>query len=54
MDDLYEEDGKFYEEVMCLTCSGSGEGMADGTHCSHCGGSGVEYIETEAYQSNED
>jgi DnaJ-class molecular chaperone len=25
----------------CTTCSGSGEGMYDGSRCSRCGGSGV-------------
>jgi DnaJ-class molecular chaperone len=27
---------------MCTTCSGSGEGMYDGTRCRSCNGSGVE------------
>ena len=29
-------------ESICGHCSGSGEGMYDGTRCSSCGGSGVE------------
>ncbi len=29
-------------DLICPTCSGSGEGMFDGTNCLSCGGSGVE------------
>jgi len=29
------------EPVMCSHCSGSGEGMADGSRCIVCRGSGV-------------
>jgi hypothetical protein len=29
------------KEVDCFTCSGSGEGMADGTRCMTCGGHGT-------------
>ena len=32
-----------YED--CSWCSGSGEGMYDGSNCKHCGGSGVEPYE---------
>ena len=30
------------EQGYCPQCSGSGEGMYDGTRCSKCHGSGVE------------
>ncbi|MFZ9218867.1 MAG: hypothetical protein ACO23F_05770 [Candidatus Limnocylindrus sp.] len=30
-----------YEEMTCASCSGSGEGMFDGSRCYTCGGSGV-------------
>lgn len=36
--EIEEDDG----DAICPTCSGSGEGMYDGTRCSSCGGSGVE------------
>ena len=29
------------EDLICPNCSGSGEGMYDGTKCSLCKGSGV-------------
>ena len=32
-----------YEELICVGCSGSGEGMHESANCSTCGGSGVEY-----------
>lgn len=30
------------DDIICSTCSGSGEGMWDGTRCSSCKGAGVE------------
>lgn len=38
-----EEDNEEYydDDVLCVHCNGSGEGMYDGTTCSMCGGSGV-------------
>jgi len=33
-----------YEELTCPHCNGSGEGMHDGTTCTFCKGSGVEYV----------
>lgn len=43
-EDFYEEfNPEDYEELICMGCSGSGEGMWDGATCSSCGGSGVEY-----------
>lgn len=35
------------EAGYCPQCSGSGEGMYDGTRCSACGGSGIERGEGE-------
>jgi hypothetical protein len=33
--------------ALCHQCAGSGEGMADGTHCGHCKGSGHEPVTKE-------
>jgi DnaJ-class molecular chaperone len=30
------------DELLCIGCNGSGEGMHDGSRCSSCDGSGVE------------
>jgi DnaJ-class molecular chaperone len=30
---------------ICAACSGSGEGMYDGTTCAWCNGSGVSFFE---------
>jgi DnaJ-class molecular chaperone len=35
--EIVEEDG----EKICYMCSGSGEGMYDGSRCRNCKGSGV-------------
>ena len=43
-DDATEEDD---EEEICSGCSGSGEGMYDGSTCYKCHGSGVEPVEKE-------
>lgn len=40
--DMIEELTQTDEGSMCTTCSGSGEGMYDGTRCRSCNGSGVE------------
>ena len=40
-------DSPEYEELTCPSCNGSGEGMYDGTKCSACKGSGVEWMEVE-------
>ena len=37
--------GMEYEPPMCGDCSGSGEGMYDGSRCRGCRGSGVERVE---------
>ena len=36
--DVEEDEGD--SDVICSNCSGSGEGMYEGSHCSRCGGSG--------------
>lgn len=41
-----DDNGEKYEEVICTDCSGSGEGMYDGTRCSTCRGKGCVW---EAY-----
>ena len=45
-DDATEEDEDAEEEI-CSRCSGSGEGMYDGSTCYKCHGSGVEPSEKE-------
>ncbi len=35
------------EEGLCSNCSGSGEGMADGTVCRVCHGSGAAQVEDD-------
>lgn len=35
------------EEEICSACSGSGEGMYDGSVCYKCKGTGVEPIEMD-------
>ena len=42
-DEGIDDEGNEYEEVTCGHCSGSGEGMYDGTRCIYCKGSGIEY-----------
>ena len=42
-DDFNDFNPEDYEELICIGCSGSGEGMHESTNCSTCGGSGVEY-----------
>ena len=45
-----------YQEVMCGSCHGSGEGMADGTICRSCRGDGSATIycsECEDYEEDE-
>jgi len=39
------EDG--YQDSICGNCSGSGEGMADGTTCRECKGRGEFRVECE-------
>jgi len=51
--DLFLEDGKYYEESICIRCNGSGEGFYDDTKCRVCHGSGVEYIETKKYTTDQ-
>lgn len=43
-DDFNPDD---YDEVICMRCSGSGEGMHESTNCWACGGSGVQYERKE-------
>jgi len=35
------------EDDICSGCSGSGEGMYDGSNCYKCGGSGIEPVEKD-------
>lgn len=42
--DLHQEDD---EDEICSGCSGSGEGMYDGSTCYKCHGSGVELNEKD-------
>lgn len=35
------------EDEICSWCSGSGEGMYDGSNCRKCYGSGVEPVEKD-------
>lgn len=42
-DDYYEIVGE-EDEYVCLTCSGSGEGIAEGWGCGKCGGKGTIYL----------
>lgn len=42
-EDIEEDD----EDEICSRCSGSGEGMWDGSCCTLCHGSGVEPRETD-------
>lgn len=48
------DDGRPYEEVYCIGCSGSGEGMHEGAVCATCGGSGTEYAPIETTEEDED
>lgn len=41
------EDLDDYEDEICSWCSGSGEGMYDGSTCGKCHGSGVEPVEKD-------
>jgi DnaJ-class molecular chaperone len=43
MENEIEED----EDEICSWCSGSGEGMYDGSTCQKCKGSGVEPVEKD-------
>jgi len=36
--------GDMMEREICRVCSGSGEGMRDGTTCTACGGTGEEPV----------
>lgn len=48
MNDYEEPEEKLEEDdedEICHRCSGSGEGMWDGSCCSHCRGCGVEPVE---------
>jgi DnaJ-class molecular chaperone len=40
-------DDEDYEDEICSWCSGSGEGMYDGSTCQKCKGSGVEPVEKD-------
>lgn len=44
--------GDGYHETYCPLCSGSGEGMADGTTCHTCRGSGGGAVECETCQGD--
>lgn len=41
------------EEVLCSTCSGSGEGMGDRSRCWACKGSGTLTILTDRYPEDD-
>lgn len=41
------EPDEYDEDEICSGCSGSGEGMYDGSSCYKCHGSGVEPVERE-------
>lgn len=45
MEDEPEEELEDDEDEICHRCNGSGEGMWDGSCCSHCRGRGVEPVE---------
>jgi len=36
-----------YEDEICSACSGSGEGMYDGSTCYKCRGYGIEPVEKD-------
>lgn len=36
-----------HEELICVSCNGSGEGQYEGTRCRSCGGSGTERMERD-------
>lgn len=38
-----DDDGNEMEQGYCIGCSGSGEGMFEGSKCSTCGGSGAQW-----------
>jgi DnaJ-class molecular chaperone len=42
------------DEALCPNCSGSGEGMADGTRCRVCKGSGAAQVENEEEEDCDD
>lgn len=42
------------EEVVCSTCSGSGEGMADGARCWSCKGTGTLMIIMDGRDQDDD
>jgi DnaJ-class molecular chaperone len=42
------------EESICPNCSGSGEGMYEGTRCSRCHGSGSVLIEVKDQPEEEE
>jgi hypothetical protein len=48
------DDGEEYEEQYCGNCSGSGEGMYDGSRCWSCKGSGTEWVLVEPEPEPED
>ena len=45
VDEDEENEHEDDEDEICHRCSGSGEGMWDGSCCSHCQGRGVEPVE---------
>jgi DnaJ-class molecular chaperone len=46
-EDLIEEEFDEDEDQICSGCSGSGEGMYDGSSCYKCHGSGIEPVEKD-------
>lgn len=43
-----------FEEVICVSCNGSGQGMSPKSRCWSCDGSGVEWVEKEPGCEEED
>jgi len=46
-EDVVFEDGHWYEQDICTSCNGSGEGYCDGTKCNTCSGKGFIYHEID-------
>lgn len=47
VDEPPEDEDEDDEDEICSGCSGSGEGMHDGSSCYKCHGSGVEPVEKD-------
>ena len=49
-----KEDPEDDEPEICQYCNGSGEGMYDGTRCSHCHGNGTIRHDLEEQEDRRD